>query len=149
MARSEYKDVLVVDDDEEVRLLLCRALVRMRMTVDTAVDGEDALEKIAVYRYSVVLTDLMMPRLDGADFVRKLAAVEQRSQERPVVVIITAHPDSDLLAPLGNEVQAVVRKPVNVKELTEIVRACVHARHANDEPPRSRAASAAPEALAE
>jgi two-component system response regulator MprA len=135
MARSEYKDVLIVDDDEAVRLLLCRPLVRMRLTVDTAVDGEDALEKIAVCRYSVVLSDLMMPRVDGADFVRRLAEVEQKSHERPVVLIVTAHPESELLETLGNDVQAVVRKPVNVKELTEVVRACVHATRANEEPP--------------
>jgi CheY-like chemotaxis protein len=127
MAPDE-RDVLVVDDDDSIRVLLHRHLTRAGLTCDTAVDGEDALARVTASTYAVVLTDLVMPRLDGADFVLRLAELERSPDERPVVVMMTSHPESARLDALGRVVQAVVRKPLDTEELTEVIRACVHAR---------------------
>ena len=125
----ENKDVLVVDDDDAIRNLLRIAMVRAGMTCDTASDGLDALAHIcSTARYSVVLTDLMMPRLDGASFVQQLAALDQVSNEQPVVLIMTAFPDGDRLPGVGDLVHAVIRKPFDVEELADLVQGCIEMR---------------------
>ena len=137
MSSSDKKDVLIVDDDDSIRTLLRRVLERLELTCDTAVDGEDALAKIEQQQYSVVLSDLMMPRVDGAELARRLAVMERESAERTVVLIMTAYPQSERLTSLADTVQAVVRKPFDVDELSEVVRACVHAQRGPSSP-RSR-----------
>ena len=64
------KDVLIVDDDEDVRTVVCTALTHGGLTCDTAADGVYALECLETSRYRVVLLDLVMPRLDGTGVPR-------------------------------------------------------------------------------
>lgn len=122
------KDVLIVDDDESIRKMMTAALDRLGVSSDTAVDGLDALDQISRTRYAVVLVDLMMPRLDGGAFVIALRAVEKSSNERPVVLMMTAFPVQDTVPDVRERVQAVIQKPFDIFELTELVRDCVETR---------------------
>lgn len=129
MPALEKKDVLVVDDDEAIRRLVCVALKRLKVSCETAVDGADALERITRTRYLVVLVDLMMPRVDGGEFVRLLAERENASTGRPIVLMMTAFPPRDR-PELGLRIQAIIPKPFDVHELAELVRDCVEVRKA-------------------
>ena len=66
--------VLVVEDDSEVRQLLVRILASQprRPIVETAVDGYDALIKVGIFRPSVVILDVVMPKMDGLEVCRRL-----------------------------------------------------------------------------
>ena len=129
MSPLEKKDVLVVDDDEAIRNLIRIAMIRAGLTCDTASDGLEALARVSSSaQYSVVLTDLMMPRLDGASFVEELAALDRSSNERPVVLIMTAFPDGERLPVVGDLVHAVIRKPFDVEDLAELVHTCIEMR---------------------
>lgn len=133
------KDVLIVDDDESIRRLVCIAMERSGLTCDTAEDGVAALECLERTRYHVVLSDLMMPRLDGGALVRQLAAIETASDGHPLVLIMTAFPQAEQLPLLSDLVQAVVRKPFNVLELTQLVQSCVTMhREEESSPPENR-----------
>ena len=122
-------DVLVVDDDEAIRGLLTAALRRKGLTCQSATDGIDALDHCRNTRFKVVLTDLMMPRLDGAGLVERLAALEGDSEERPVILIMTAFPERHPAEPRSSEIaHAIIRKPFDLLELAELVRCCVEAR---------------------
>jgi DNA-binding NtrC family response regulator len=57
--------ILVVDDEDTLRLTLKTRLVSSGFEVDTARDGEEALEKIGATSFDVVLLDINMPRMDG------------------------------------------------------------------------------------
>ena len=131
-------DVLVVDDDNGIRLLVARALLRAGVTCHTACDGADALEYVNRNRYLVVVVDLMMPNIDGKGFVIALRERDKTSGVRPVVLLMTAFPVQDL-PPLGQHVQAVIQKPFDVFELAELVRDCVEAcrRHESAQEARS------------
>src|SRR5204863_8149931 len=59
------KKILVVDDDDSIRLMVERVLRREKFEVDSARDGHEAIEKLAHNEYGMVLLDLMMPRVDG------------------------------------------------------------------------------------
>lgn len=130
MTSRLVKDVLVIDDDHAIRTLVATALTRVKLSCDTAVDGSDALDWLEGTQYSVILVDLMMPRLDGAAFVVALREREKLSNDRPVVLMMTAFSIRDTPPAIGERVQAVVQKPFDVFELAELVRDCVDARAA-------------------
>lgn len=84
--------VLVVDDEPELRRTLARLLTAERMTVLTAVSGEEALHILAREPVDVALVDLQMPGLSGLEFLSE--AKRQGSDVN--VVIMTAHGDVDV-----------------------------------------------------
>lgn len=133
MALQKTKDVLIVDDDDAIRNLLCAALAQAGLTCDDASHGVAALQKLKAVDYSVVLLDLMMPQLDGAGVLAELQSWQQPQDRKPVIVVITAFPDREQPALPGEMVQAIVRKPFDVGELTELVAGCVAARRAHAE----------------
>lgn len=76
--------LLVVDDDERLRRLACRALGDSGHEVTVAATGGQALDLAAVEHYDLVVLDLRMPGLDGFSVLRELAAV---APETPVLVL--------------------------------------------------------------
>ncbi len=76
--------VLVVDDDKNTRRLLQAVLEQNGYTVTTAVNGEDAMEKLGRHPVDLVVLDIMMPGMDGYAFTRELR--EGRS-ELPILMI--------------------------------------------------------------
>jgi CheY-like chemotaxis protein len=66
--------ILVVDDESYVRDLLQRVLTRRGHEVDVAADGETALELMQAHTYDLVLTDVVMPGIDGFDLLRRVKA---------------------------------------------------------------------------
>jgi CheY-like chemotaxis protein len=64
--------ILVVDDDAMVLALLAAVLTLAGYDVDTAVNGHDALDRIAARSYDVIVSDLYMPNLDGVGLYRAL-----------------------------------------------------------------------------
>jgi len=72
--RGQGRRILVVDDEESIRLVTLAALQRHGFVVETAVDGEDALASFRrdPTRFAAVITDLMMPRLGGRELIAEL-----------------------------------------------------------------------------
>src|SRR6202167_1228405 len=66
--------VLVVDDEESQRTALASMITLWGYSVETAADGQEALEKLASFDAHVIITDLMMPRMDGQELLRRLKA---------------------------------------------------------------------------
>ena len=64
--------MLVVDDDVEVRTALSEILLSLGYAVEAAANGEEALVKIETNSFAAILTDLMMPRMDGFQLLRAL-----------------------------------------------------------------------------
>jgi DNA-binding response OmpR family regulator len=83
----DNQSVLVVDDEKNIRLTLREALKSLSLKVDTAVNGEEALDMASQQTYDLVLLDLKMPGMDGLEVLRRLR--EQSSQT--AVVLLTAH----------------------------------------------------------
>ena len=109
---------LVVDDEKRV----CEFIVRYLARCDwrgTAVDsGEGALEKLKTENFDLIILDLVMPGMSGAETFRGIRKVDA---EIPVV-IITAYPDSNLMAQaLQVGPFAVMKKPLTLNELQEVL----------------------------
>ena len=89
--------VLVVDDEGANRYSVSKTLQRVGYVVSEAASAEDALEKMKVQRFDVVLTDIRMPGLDGVELLRRI------KEESPdvIVILMTAY------ASLGTAVEAL------------------------------------------
>ena len=114
--------VLVVDDDESIRLLIQRLLARSGFAVETASDGGVALDMLSKEGYDALVLDLMMPHVDGFTVLRQLIATNPELVSRTVVA--TAYP-RDVTRRQLDEVCKVLIKPFDTAELVEAVRECV------------------------
>ncbi len=122
--------MLVVDDSDVIRQLISVNLEMEGFEVDTAVDGQDALEKILVVLPDVMTIDVRMPRLDGFDTVARLRA-DPRTANLKVAMVTACAQDSDVLR--GDEVgvDAFITKPFDPSALVRTVRDLVEQRAAD------------------
>jgi len=81
---------LVVDDEEASRNFLEKVLSREGCVVDTAVDGQDAVDKLRLRQYDLLISDIKMPRLDGLELLKLVKA----EYPQMGVIMITAQGDS-------------------------------------------------------
>jgi CheY-like chemotaxis protein len=86
------KHVLLVDDDPLVLCLYQQALFRLGFKVDTASDGLEAIKALGDFVPDVMVLDLMMPRLSGAEVLKRMRADPQLAQ-LPVIVLSNAYMD--------------------------------------------------------
>ena len=111
--------VLVVDDDLIVGRSLCRALNALRpdFRVDFAMSGEAALSMLAAGRYDVVVTDLEMGRVSGADLLRILA------RDYPGIgrVVHSSHIEPSQMDELRHLVHDAIEKPAAPGQVLEAV----------------------------
>jgi len=89
MVKSSEKRILVVDDEPDVRNFLTACIQDAGFIVDSAVDGQDALEKIEKEIPDLMTLDMVMPRKSGIDLIRTLRKNEKWS--KLPVIVITAH----------------------------------------------------------
>ena len=114
--------VLVVEDDSAIRTLVVAALKREPIEVQTANDGLAALECVGANEYAVILLDLMMPRLNGYEFLDSVESV--RGDTRSVIIVMTAFDTTSLRKLPPNRVHAVLHKPFDVERVVDLVRDC-------------------------
>ncbi|HVR43222.1 MAG TPA: response regulator, partial [Thermoanaerobaculia bacterium] len=116
------RDVLIIDDDEGIRNLICIALQRAGLSCETATDGTEALERVRNVTFAVILLDIMMPRLDGYGFLSRYAESLIHDADRPVVLIMTAFPEHEVNVPfVADLVHGIIRKPFDVHEMASLV----------------------------
>lgn len=136
--------VLVVEDDSAIRTLVVAALRREPIEVHTANDGLAALECVRASEYAVILLDLMMPRLNGYEFLDGLETV--RGDVQPVIIVMTAFDTTSLRKLPPNRVHAVLHKPFDVERVVDLVRGCAFV--AREQPPKVEDAAAPPPLMA-
>ncbi|HUJ16284.1 MAG TPA: response regulator [Thermoanaerobaculia bacterium] len=115
--------VLVADDDQSIRQLLCTIVRREHFDVDTVADGAEAIAKLKEHEYAVILLDLMMPRVSGFEVINYLR--QHPPAVKPVVLVITAYADQRFKEVDSTIVAGVLRKPFEIADLGGIVRLCI------------------------
>ena len=118
--------VLVVDDDDVIRQLITVNLELEGFDVVTAVDGQDALDKVKDVRPDVITLDVMMPRIDGWEAAARLRD-DPETADIPVVLLSARAQDADLARGESIGVDAYLTKPFDPDELIEIVRSLASA----------------------
>ncbi|MDB4955656.1 MAG: response regulator receiver protein [Myxococcales bacterium] len=115
--------VLVVDDEPMVRDTLGQVLADEGYIVDVAVDGSDALDRVHAARPDAILLDLMMPGMNGRQFLQALRD-DPVYEAVPVLIMTAVHGLEVNLASIG--ASEVVEKPFNVDELLNKVALAVY-----------------------
>ncbi len=123
------KTVLVVDDDKQLRRLVQAYLTQEGFHVVTAADGQEALFVARHEKPDLIILDLMMPEMDGYEFMR----VYSKERETPVIMLTAKVEENDKVLGLELGADDYVTKPFSMRELTARVRAVL--RRAGKEPP--------------
>jgi signal transduction histidine kinase/DNA-binding response OmpR family regulator len=124
-AEAEQRDVLVVDDNPEVRNILRRAFEEQGWNVAEAENGREALERLAQNTPSLILLDLMMPLMDGFEFVMRVRKEAEWSAIPIVVVTAKDITDEDRGRLQGSVVGLVEKRGFGREELLEQIRELV------------------------
>lgn len=115
--------VLIVEDDEPTRSLLCAIVARNGMRPVQAGDGRSAQALLSEAAFGAVLLDLLLPEISGVEILADLSANLPHVLER--VIVVTAAVEPDFLARIEvKRPHAVIRKPFNVKELEREMLVC-------------------------
>lgn len=123
---SEYHHrILVVDDDPDIRAMLVTALRMRSLAVDTATNGQEAIDLLRQHTYGVVLLDLFMPERDG---FAVLDAIDEDGF-KPVVLVVTGADRRTLDRLDARRIHGVVRKPFDLDDLSGVVAACADVRN--------------------
>jgi CheY-like chemotaxis protein len=125
-------EVLLVDDEPVLLEEISEYLEAGGYTVSVARDGHAALEvyrQSAPGRFSVILTDLRMPGLTGYSLARSIMA-ETRDEDAAEVVVLTGHGVLATEAEAPSGIFAVVRKPLRLAQLSELVSRAGDSAHA-------------------
>jgi DNA-binding response OmpR family regulator len=113
--------VLVVDDDDVIRQLITVNLELEGFEVETAMDGQDCLDKVKDVRPDVVTLDIMMPRLDGWENAVKLRE-DPDTADVKVVLLSARAQEADVQRGSRIGVDAYLTKPFDPDELITVVR---------------------------
>ncbi|SCY85117.1 DNA-binding response regulator, OmpR family, contains REC and winged-helix (wHTH) domain [Paenibacillus polysaccharolyticus] len=131
--------VLVVDDESSIVSAIAYALRREGYEVETANDGEEALEKVALFHPQVMILDVMMPKLDGYGVCRRL---EDR-EDIGIILLTVKNELVDKIVGLEMGADDYMTKPFEIRELLARVKALMRRVEKSSTPPQDDSKSQA------
>ena len=111
--------ILVLEDDESLKATLKKRLIASGYAVDCASDGEEGLAYLAAGSYDVILSDVMMPVMNGLEF---LAAVRAKKFDVPVILLTALDGSGDIVKGLDMGADDYIVKPFEFSELLARIR---------------------------
>jgi DNA-binding response OmpR family regulator len=118
-------NILIVDDDQAQTLMLATFLGKNGYRCFTAPDPVQAMETLMKEEIQLVITDLMMPHVDGISFTQQIHAVP-RFKDLPVI-LITAYPSEELADKgMRRGVAMTLHKPLELSKLLDLVGFATH-----------------------
>jgi DNA-binding response OmpR family regulator len=121
--------ILVVDDQSSVRQLLQEYLTEQGFQVVTASDGQNAIYTARHEQPDLILLDIMMPRMDGYDFLRQY----RQERQTPVIIITAREEESDAVVGLELGADDYVIKPFRMRELVARIHAVLRRKDESPE----------------
>ncbi len=116
-------NILIVDDEAEIRDALSRHFRFLGYEVDTASNGREALDKLSEYKFDIVISDIVMPIMNGVDLLRAI----RRDFPMIRVIIITGYvTQENVMACMRHSAEACIFKPwPDMTELEDTVNMAV------------------------
>ena len=114
------KKILVVDDEQNIGYALRIILELEDFDVTTVQSGEKALEVLEEEKPALIITDILMPEMDGWELIRRIRELKITT---PIIVLsVTQNSEHEEMARKKYDVKAFIRKPFDKKELIEVIR---------------------------
>ncbi|WP_199197666.1 response regulator transcription factor, partial [Chroococcidiopsis sp. CCALA 051] len=123
--------ILLVEDDETIVQLLQPTLASQRYLVELATDGQAGWELVDSFEYDLILLDVMLPKLDGINFCKKLRAKGDRT---PVLLLTAQDSSTDKVRGLDAGADDYALKPFDIEELLARIRALLRRSSATPSP---------------
>ena len=121
MVTEQRKKVLIVDDENSMVSVLQRHVSNAGYAVETATNGQDALEKIKIEIPDLVLLDLVMPGINGFETCRRIRS-DEKTKKLPVLIITALRSESDSAAAAACGANEVIVKPIDGENLAKRLR---------------------------
>ena len=111
--------ILVIEDEADLNRSIVKLLKTQQYSVDSAYDGEEALDYIRVSNYDVIISDIMMPKLDGLGVLKYL---RNRQIKTPVLMLTAKDSIQDKVTGLDSGADDYLVKPFEFDELLARIR---------------------------
>ena len=108
--------ILIVDDDEAIRLIYQAHLAKDGHTVETAVDGLEAMEKVAPFMPDLILLDINMPKMSGFEVAKRLKE-NPETCAIPVFIMTSLKQDVNIKKAYDLGVDEYITKPTSIEHL--------------------------------
>ena len=120
-AQDRRQRILAVDDEEDARLLVSTCLEQAGFEVETAQDGQEALDKVKRFQPDLVLLDVMMPRMDGFETCQRLRA-QPATASLPVIVLTAKSSAQYVKKAVSLKINGYIVKPFDSEALVDRIR---------------------------
>ena len=111
--------ILVVEDERDLNRIITKHLKKNNYSVDSCFDGQEALDFINYSEYDLIITDIMMPNVDGYEFIDKLRANKNNT---PVIMLTAKDTLEDKIVGLDSGADDYIVKPFEFDELLARIR---------------------------
>lgn len=120
--------ILVVEDEKDLNSVITRHLKKNNFSVDSVFDGEEALNFSEYENYDLVILDIMMPKLNGYEVIKKLRT---KQNETPVLMLTAKDNIEDKVKGLDLGADDYLVKPFDFNELLARIRAIIRRKYGN------------------
>ena len=111
--------ILVVEDEKDLNRVITKHLKKNNYSVDSCFDGEEALDYISYGEYDLIITDIMMPKVDGYQFIKQL---RNKKNTTPVIMLTAKDSLDDKILGLDSGADDYIVKPFEFDELLARIR---------------------------
>lgn len=111
--------ILVIEDERDLNRIITKHLKKNNYSVDSCFDGQEALDFISYSEYDLIITDIMMPNVDGYEFIDKLRANKNNT---PVIMLTAKDTLEDKIMGLDSGTDDYIVKPFEFDELLARIR---------------------------
>ena len=112
------KNILIVDDEPDFRIILDRILEKVGYTVMTATNGEEAFQLFTKNRFDLVVTDIRMPKVDGIQLMQQL---RDENPWIPIIAISGYETETEINSKIDTKKIYFLRKPFMIKDIEEVI----------------------------
>ena len=111
--------ILVVEDEKDLNRVITKHLKKNNYSVDSCFDGEQALDYVLYGEYDLIITDIMMPKIDGYGFIKQL---RNDKNSTPVIMLTAKDSLDDKILGLDSGADDYIVKPFEFDELLARIR---------------------------
>ena len=115
--------VLYVEDNEEARESTVALLSNIFNNIETGVDGKDGLEKFKKQKFDLVITDILMPRMNGLEMIEEIKKIDKNI---PIIIISAYNGNDYLLKSIKLGVRGYLLKPIDISQFIEVMNATIN-----------------------